>query len=108
MKKEDNVQITINIAGQRIPLTVGFDQQGLVRETERNVGDLYEKWRVKFPRKSMQELLAMIAYQYASFYLSLCRRFDDAAQEAAKVEQELDIALKRLDGGLTPQDEAFS
>ena len=46
MKKEDNVQMTINIAGQRIPLTVAFDQQGLVRETERNVGDLYEKWRV--------------------------------------------------------------
>lgn len=89
MKKEDNVQITINIAGQRIPLTVGFDQQNLVRETERSVDDLYEKWRVKFPRKSMQELLTMIAYQYASFYLSLSRRLDDAAREAASLDEEL-------------------
>ena len=98
MKKEDNVQMTINIAGQRIPLTVAFDQQGLVRETERNVGDLYEKWRVKFPRKSMQELLAMIAYQYASFYLSLCRRYDDSAHEAAKIDKALDLMLKQVGG----------
>ena len=92
MKKEDNVQITINIAGQRIPLTVAFDQQSLVRETERNVSDLYEKWRVKFPRKSMQEHLAMIAYQYASFYLSLSRRMDEAVREA----QDLDAEIGRM------------
>lgn len=94
MKKEDNIQITINIAGQRIPLTVGFDQQNLVRETERSVDDLYEKWRVKFPRKSMQELLAMIAYQYASFYLSLSRRIDDASREASLLDDELSRLLK--------------
>ena len=90
--------MTINIAGQRIPLTVAFDQQGLVRETERNVGDLYEKRRVNVPRKSMQELLAMIAYQYASFYLSLCRRYDDSAHEAAKIDKELDLMLKQVGG----------
>ncbi len=100
MKKEDNIQITINIAGQRIPLTVAFDQQNIVRETERSVNDLYEKWRVKFPRKSMQELLAMIAYQYASFYLSLSRRLDDAVAEATAIETEIS---KKLDKTLNQQ-----
>ncbi len=98
MKKEDTVQITINIAGQRIPLTVGYSQQNLVRETEKSVGDLYEKWRLKFPRKSMQELLAMIAYQYASFYLTLSRRYDDALHEAASVERSLDELLQKAGG----------
>ena len=96
MKHEENIQITINIAGQRIPLTVGFDQQNLVRETEKNVGALYEKWRLKFPRKSMQELLAMIAYQYASFYLSLSRRMDESARDAEALDAMLDDALGRL------------
>ena len=81
MKQEENIQITINIAGQRIPLTVGFDQQNLVRETE---------------KKSMQELLAMIAYQYASFYLSLSRRMDESARDAEALDAMLDDALGRL------------
>ena len=46
----------------------------------------------------MQELLAMIAYQYASFYLSLCRRYDDSAHEAAKIDKELDLMLKQVGG----------
>ena len=40
----------------------------------------------------MQELLAMIAYQYASFYLSLSRRMDEAVREA----QDLDAEIGRM------------
>ncbi len=94
MKKDENVQITINIAGQRIPLTVASDQRNIVKDTERNVNNLYEKWREKFPRKSMQELLSMIAYQYASFYLLLSRRMDEAVKEARDIDSELDHLLK--------------
>lgn len=79
----------INIAGQRIPLTVAFDQQNLVRETEKNVSDLYEKWSRMFPRRTIPELLAMIAYQYASFYITLSRRYDDALKEAINIDRRL-------------------
>ncbi len=40
MEKKDNVQMFINIAGERISLNVGFDAQADVREAEEKVGEL--------------------------------------------------------------------
>lgn len=97
MKNDDNIQMTINIAGERIPLTVPFSQQNHVRDTEKNIGDLYNKWRARFPRKTNQELLAMMAYQYASFYLSLSELYDKAAAEASEIDDLLSKSLTSSD-----------
>lgn len=93
MKRNDEIRMTINIAGQRIPLTVGFDEQNDVRDTERSVGALYDKWRQRFPNKSTQELLAMMTYQYASFYRSLCKRMDAVGDSLAEQSAKLDGIL---------------
>lgn len=94
MKNDENIQMMINIAGERIPLTVPFSQQNQVRETEKNIGELYNKWRSRFPRKSNQELLAMMTYQYASFYLSLSELYAKACTDITEIGDLLDKALE--------------
>lgn len=84
----------INIAGERIFITVPFSQQDLVRDTERSVAELYTAWRREFPAKTDKELLAMMAYQYASFYQQLLSRVDSAKALAAEVAQRMDSLIE--------------
>lgn len=95
MTDRDNVKMEINIAGEQIILTVPFSKQEATRKTEKDVDALYNDWKMKFPKKNPKELLAMIAYQYASFYDDLRQRYDRAAQEAAKANALLDSLLKK-------------
>ena len=74
-------------------LSVPYPDQDSVRDTEKAINDLYSDWRVKFPRKNPQELLAMIAYQYASFYYALSARYDDMSEQLRGVSADLDRLL---------------
>lgn len=90
MTERDTVRMEISIAGEPLQLTVPFESQETVRKTERDIDALYNDWRLRFPRKTPKELLAMIAYQYASFYEELRARYDRAADMAASIEDRLD------------------
>ncbi|MCM1319342.1 MAG: cell division protein ZapA [Muribaculaceae bacterium] len=79
----------IKIAGMSIPLTVGFDEQDHVRETERRVAELFDNWRRMFPAKSEQELLAMMTYQYASYYLALSKSREQIAEQLAEFDKQV-------------------
>lgn len=93
MNDSDSIKMEINIAGERIFLTVPVSMQKAVRSTEQHVSDLYRQWRRDFPRKSDKELLAMMAYQYASYYDELLRRQDDSRIKAAEINARLDSLL---------------
>lgn len=93
MNDQENVKMEINIAGERILLTVPFSMQSSVRTTERNVSDLYRQWRRDFPRKTDKELLAMMAYQYASYYEQLLQRQENARIKAEEINARLDSLL---------------
>jgi len=95
METPDKVKMEINIAGERIFLTVPVSQQELVRKTERSVAQLYTKWRRDFPDKTTGELLAMMAYQYASYYDQLLNRLDDAKISADDLARRLDTLLEQ-------------
>ena len=71
MADREKVKMYINIAGEKIRLTVDYDEQDAVREAESQVVRLYDEWRQMFPKKSVSELLAMIAYQFAMYYMAL-------------------------------------
>lgn len=90
MTERDTVRMEISIAGELLQLTVPFESQDTVRKTERDIDALYNDWRLRFPRKTPKELLAMIAYQYASFYEELRARYDRAADLAEAIEHRLD------------------
>ncbi len=97
--QKDTVKIEINIAGEFIMLTVPYDKQDSVRECEKAINDLYSQWRRMFPRKTPSELIAMIAYQYASFFLELSGRYDALTAELHSISDDLD----RLAQGEQPQ-----
>lgn len=90
---QDKIKMKLNIAGESFLLTVPFDEQELIRETETNVNLLFKTWRGRFPEKSDRELLAMIAFQYASHYDIMRNEQKKIVQEVENIEQELDRYL---------------
>ena len=94
MDDSDKVNIQINIAGEMLQLAVPFGEQETVRETERKITGLYDDWRRRFPKKNQTQLLAMIAYQYASYYFALAQRQHKAASELEQLVALVDGALE--------------
>lgn len=88
------VKIEITIADLRIPIRTEVDKLKDVREIEAKVDGLYKSWRRKFPNKSEKELLAMIAYQYASYYQELSARYQEASELALECDRRLDKISK--------------
>ena len=80
----------LNIGEQRISLTVPFAKQDFVRDVESEVNSLYKKWRLAFPAKTNREILAMVAYQYASFYGELKERYNAATEKALECLRDTD------------------
>lgn len=95
MKDTDKVKMRIKIAGMSIPLTVDFSEQDHVRETERRVAELFDNWRRMFPSRSEQELLAMMTYQYASYYLALSKNREEIADRLSEFEKAVDDIIMR-------------
>ncbi len=100
-KNRENVIIEIIIAGEPIKLTVPFSRQDNVRSCEREINSLYSEWRSLFPKKTPTELLAMIAYQYASYYRELSERYDSLTESLRFTSGSLDEILNN--GPETPE-----
>lgn len=90
MNDSDNVKMTINIGGEHLQLSVPFDRQDTVREAEKSATRLFDTWRKKWPSRSDKEILAMIAYQFASYYVELLSRYETAASLAEACNMSLD------------------
>lgn len=94
MKNTDNVKMTINIGGEHLQLSVPFNRQDAVRDAEKAVAQLFDNWRLKWPARSDKEILAMIAYQFASFYQELLERHQKASEIAEDCNRRLEAMLK--------------
>ena len=86
--KETTIKMEVNIAGERISLTVPFSRQDAVRNTESELAVLYKEWSVRFPGKTPKELLAMMAYRYASYFLDLKVRHEEELDEVEDLLRE--------------------
>ena len=93
MQETDKIKMRIKIAGLSIPLTVAFKEQDHVRETEQRVAELFDNWRRMFPSKTTEELLAMMTYQYASYYLARSRKREEDLKQLEGFEEVLDQAV---------------
>ncbi len=82
MKDPEKINMEINIGGERITLDVPFQKQNLSRDIESEINNLYSKWRSSFPKKTDKQLLAMLVYQYASYYKELTLRYQEAHKKA--------------------------
>ena len=74
----------INIGGSPIKVSVPFSKQEQTRHVEEELNSLLESWKRSFPKRSERELLAMMLYQYASYYRELTDKYREAAAEAEK------------------------
>ena len=93
MKGSDKVAMTLNIGGELIKLDVKFDDQNIVRDAEREVKLYLERLRKAWPDNSDRNLLAMAAYQFASWYLQLLKIQEEAIDitrlKCKKIDEEL-------------------
>ncbi|MCH5240821.1 MAG: cell division protein ZapA [Muribaculaceae bacterium] len=71
MKGADNVRMNINIGGELLQLDVKFDDQTEVRNAEREIKLYIERLRNTWNDASDRKLLAMAAFQFASWYIKL-------------------------------------
>lgn len=84
-----NIKMKINIGGEPLQLNVPFERQDAVRDSETAVNRLYDEWRLKWRQRSDKEIMAMVAYQFASLYQDLLGRHDEAAELAAQCDKEI-------------------
>lgn len=93
MKDTEKIRMRVNIAGENISLAVFFDEQDFVRDTEKRINELFDNWRERFPSKSSKELLAMMTYQYASYYQAINQRHNEMLKELSECNARLDKAI---------------
>lgn len=85
------IKMHLNIGDQEITVQVPSDRRDFIRDVEKNVNGLYSKWRKDFPGKTNAEILAMVTYQYASFYSTYKERYEAALSKADECLGMLEI-----------------
>lgn len=94
------IEMEVDIAGERVKLTVPFSRQDAVRETEFSLKDLARNLRERNPRSSDKQILAKLAYEFARRYNALkAMRY----VELAEAEQLL-IEIERFCNPEMPMD----
>ncbi|MDE6143664.1 MAG: cell division protein ZapA [Muribaculaceae bacterium] len=93
MNDSDKVKMTIKIGGEHLQLSVAFNRQDAVRDAEKAAASLYDTWRSRWPSRSDKEILAMVAYQFASYYQELLSRLEDAAATVAETDARLSAII---------------
>ncbi|MDE6695475.1 MAG: cell division protein ZapA [Muribaculaceae bacterium] len=86
--KEIKFNIEVNIAGERFSLKVPLAKQDFVRKTEAEMEFCLKEFRERFPGKGQKELLAMMAYHYASNYFALAEQKEQEIEEAEELLRE--------------------
>ncbi len=79
MNDKEKIKMYLNIGGCQVPVTVPGSQQEFVRDVESQVESLYSNWRREFTKRTDREILAMVAYQFASHYTELRQRYNRAS-----------------------------
>ncbi len=94
MKNSDLVKMTLIIGGEHIPLTVPFDRQDAMRDAEKAVSQLYDKWRSERLTRSDKEVMAMVAHQFAYLYQGLLAKYEQAIDMAAYCDMRLSEIIR--------------
>lgn len=105
MSSTEKIKMTLNIGGTPIAVTVPFENQEFVREVEESVDNLYKIWRHDFPTRTDREVLAMVAYQFASYYNELRIRYTSASQKAENCIRALDKLEEDTQRALTGSED---
>ncbi|MDE5886335.1 MAG: cell division protein ZapA [Muribaculaceae bacterium] len=99
MKPTDKVKMTINIGGEYMQIAVPFNNQDAVRDAEKAVAQLFNAWKLKWPKHSDTRILAMAAYQFAKLYQDLLALHEKAVDMASECNARMEkiISGEQLD-----------
>lgn len=76
-----DIEMEVNIAGERLRLTVPFPKQSAVRENESSLRALARELMERQPHSSDKQILAKLAYEFARRYNALkTMRFAELGQ----------------------------
>ena len=62
------MRVTLNIAGEQVKAVINRSDEGELRQLEKEVTSLFNRWRVADPSRTKSQVLAMVAFQYAKLY----------------------------------------
>lgn len=103
---QDKLNITIRIAGQSpVALKINRADEERVRNAEYQVNRLWSRWLKRFPDKNANEVLAMVAYQFAELYFSAVKVSEEADKVLEGFETELDRMLHGFGANPTRQED---
>lgn len=96
------MNITIRLAQlPPIPMVdISPEEESVIREAEYNINKLWNSWRQRFSDKPSEEVLALIAFQFARLFYSRLRQEQALEQTLTDFEQQLDrlVVMTGSDG----------
>lgn len=96
MSDNDKVKMNIHIGGTHLQLISDFDKQEDVREAEKAASTLFSQWRARWPHRSDEEILAMVAYKFSAFYHEELKKEAQSAKLASGTRERLSDVLRRM------------
>lgn len=90
---KDLKHISIIIAGQSFVLDIPREQELIVRKAEISFNRMWARWCEDFNSRSPEEVLAMVAFQYARFYYTIADNVDRNEKAIKDFEKKLDDIL---------------
>lgn len=94
----DKLNITIRIAGLApFPLSINRADEELIRNAEYNVNALWRKWCGRFKDRTPQEVMGMVAFQFAKLYFLIMAQASSMEEILSDFEAELDDILLKVD-----------
>ncbi len=71
-----DLSIKVNIAGRMYPLTVQQDEEESIRKAVKAIDEMVRDYEQNYAVKDKQDLLAMVALQYATQVVNLNEKTD--------------------------------
>lgn len=94
---KDKQNITITLADLKpIAMAVNPADEEALRAAAQQVNMLWASWKNRYSDKSSEEVMALVAFQFARHYVSAAMASSDMEAEATKVEEALDGILQSL------------
>lgn len=90
---KDLKHISIIIAGQSFVLDIPREQEAIAKKAESRFNRMWAKWCEDFNTRSPEEVMVMVAFQYARYYYSLAESMERNENAIKDFEKKLDDIL---------------
>ena len=90
---KDNIDITLNIAGEILQLRIPREEEEILRKATAEINHVWRNWRVAFKDSSSSHVLARITLLFARGFLAQKAANESVDTLLNSLDQELDTLL---------------